>query len=227
MYLNISRYLYDVRIILAILLKYPTEITLEGEYIILKPDVTEEEFWEISNEDTNYELLDGVLVIHSPATEEHEDIFSHLKTVLRFYLQENNLGKIYGSRFVMRLAQNWNPEPDIFIVLPDKYDQIKPTRFEGAADLVIEILSKSTKEIDLTKKLPIFLEMGVKEVWIIDPMERQITIHTTKSKLVYTNPKSDEIIESTILPDIRLQVKWIWDREKYSSNTIIKEFLKR
>ena len=56
-------------------------------------------------------------------------------------------------------------------------DEIKESRIEGAADLVIEILSKSTKKLDLTEKLPKYLKAGVKEVWIIDPKSRTISIH--------------------------------------------------
>ena len=50
-------------------------MVLKDEYTVLKPDVSEEEFWEISNEDTNFELLDGVLYIHSPAITQ---VFSQL-----------------------------------------------------------------------------------------------------------------------------------------------------
>ncbi|MHA1168247.1 MAG: Uma2 family endonuclease, partial [Candidatus Hodarchaeales archaeon] len=154
---------------MAILLKFPEKILIEGEYVLLKPGVTEEEFWEISNEDSNFELLDGVLVIHSPASKEHEDIFSYLNALIRFYLEANALGQVYGSRLVMRLSKKWNPEPDLFIITPENYSNMKKSFFDGPADIVIEILSMATREIDLSKKLPKYLEAGVKEVWIIDP----------------------------------------------------------
>ena len=66
---------------MTILLKFQEERIFEKEYIILQPDITEEEFWTFANEDTHCELIDGVLVIHSPASEEHEDIFCHLLTI--------------------------------------------------------------------------------------------------------------------------------------------------
>lgn len=45
-------------------LRNKEEKMLDKEYIIFQPDVTEEEFFEFANEDTNCELIDGVLVIH-------------------------------------------------------------------------------------------------------------------------------------------------------------------
>ena len=208
---------------MAILLQFPKDVILEGDYIIMKPGVSEEEFWGLANEDSDYELIDGVLIIHSPASEEHEDIFAHLTSILRFYLQEYKLGKLYGSRFVMRLSPKWNPEPDIMIITPPNYNRIGKTRLEGPADIVIEILSKATKETDMTKKLPKYLEAGVQEVWIIDPEEKEIKIITSQEELTWKGTQSEEFLTSKVLKDLKLQVKWIWDREKYPSNEILKQ----
>ncbi len=212
---------------MAILLKFPKEVILEGEYIIFKPEVTEEEFWELSNEDTNYELIEGVLVIHSPASTEHEDIFSYLMTILRVYLEETKQGKIFGSRYVMRLDKKWSPEPDLMIIRPENYSNIKETRYEGPADIVVEITSKTTKDIDLNKKLPKYLEVGVKEVWIIDPEEKKISIHSKSDKKEWTDPKSTERLISNVLSELPIQIDWIWNRTKNPLNKIVKMILEK
>ena len=206
---------------MPILLEYPKDTIIDGEYLILKHDFTEEDFWRISNEDSAYELIDGVLIIHSPANEEHEDIFSYLNSLLRIYLGKTKKGKVYGSRFVMRLSSSWNPEPDLMIVTPEKYTNITPTRLEGFADVVIEILSKSTRELDLDKKLPKYLENGVKEVWIIDPMTKTISVHSSTGNLTWNDPQSEDVIRSNVFPDLVVKIKWIWNRERYPVHEII------
>ena len=200
---------------MTVLLKFGEEKILEGEYVIFQPDVSEEVFWEYVNEDSNSELINGVLVIHSPASEEHEDIFSYLNALFRLYLEKNNAGKIYGSRFVMKLSKKWNPEPDLFIVLPNNYSNIKYNYYEGPADLVIEILSKSTRELDLEKKLPEFLRVGVKEVWIIDSQNKELSIFHKNDNQVYKNYKSDEIVKSQVLPKFKFKIKWLWFRKEF------------
>lgn len=211
---------------MTVLLKFQEEVILDGEYIILKPDVTEEEFWKISSEDSNYELIDGVLVIHSPASEEHGDILLYISTILRFYLEEMKLGRIYGSRFVMRLSKKWTPEPDLMIITPKNYDNIQENRYDGPADIVIEIQSKSTREIDFTKKLPKYLETGVLEVWMIDPQEKYIAVYTKTSKKEWKDVTSTEKIQSTVLPNVPLQINWIWNRNKHPTNEIIRNLIK-
>ena len=210
---------------MTILLKFGEEKLLEGEYIICQPDVSEKVFWDYVNEDLNCELINGNLIIHSPASEEHEDIFSYLNTVFRLYLEKNKAGKMYGSRFIMRLSKKWNPEPDLFIVLPNNYSNIKDTYFDGPADLVIEILSKSTRELDLEKKLPKYLDSGVKEVWIIDPEKKELTIYHKTNQEKYNDPQSDQFVKSTVLPEFNFRIKWLWHREEYPVIDILKELI--
>ena len=44
------------------------EKKVEPPFIIFKPQVTEKEYYEFATEDISCELIDGMLIIHSPAT---------------------------------------------------------------------------------------------------------------------------------------------------------------
>jgi Uma2 family endonuclease len=206
------------------ILDFPSKLFLKGDdYVIMRPDISEQEFWEISNEDTNFELIDGVLIIHSPASTEHEEIFTYLMKILGFYLEEAEIGKVFGSRLVMRLSPKWNPEPDLMIVLRDNFHKIQPTKIEGPADIVIEILSKSTRDIDLNKKLPFYLQSGVKEVWLIDPDRKEFSIHWSDSDLLITKDHTE--LPSKLISELKFNPNWLWDRERFPSNSVIKEIL--
>lgn len=207
---------------------FPHSLDLRGtDYTILRYDITEDEFWELSDEDSNYELIDGVLVIHSPASTENEQIFSYLNRFLGFYVEEKGLGVLLGSRLVMRLEPKWNPEPDLMLVLSENQHRIKETRVEGAADLVIEILSKATREIDLEKKVPKYLECGVKEIWIIDPDNQEFSVYGKEDKKTWDVGKQDVPIESKLLADFVLKPVWLWDRKNFPVNQLIKEIARR
>lgn len=206
--------------------KIKEEKVLDKEYIIFQPNVTEEEFFEFANEDTNCELIDGVLIIHSPASETHEDIFSFIMTIMRSYFDETKEGQVYGSRFVMRLSKKWHPEPDLLLIKPHNYQNLKNGYLDGPADVVIEILSPSTREVDLTKKVPEFLRVGVQEVLIIDPDSETITLRRKDFTKEYLDNKSDEIIELESFPGLKLKVEWIWKRKEYSTFKLTQEILK-
>lgn len=208
------------------ILDVPNRLILKGDdYLVMKFNVSEKEFWEIANEDSNFELINGVLIIHSPASTEHEDIFGYLNLILRYYTEQSGKGKIFGSRLVMRLSEKWNPEPDLMLILPAHYDRIKETRIEGPADLVIEILSPSTREIDLTKKVPYYKQAGVGEIWIIDPENQDFKIFWLTGEKKWNKDNADNYIESKVLAELKLKPIWIWEREKYPPNKIIEEII--
>jgi Uma2 family endonuclease len=204
----------------------PDSIHLSGEYVILKPNISEEQFWEIANEDANFELIDGVLVIHSPASTEHEQIFHYLSQLFSIFIDEPKKGQVLGSRLVMRLSEKWNPEPDLMVIMPENYSKIETTRINGPADIVVEILSDSTRDLDLNKKIPQYLTSGVKEIWVIDPSEKIISIYNQASRRIYNNPESDTEIQSEIIKEIKIFEKWIWHRSSFPAVKIIKDYLK-
>ena len=48
---------------------------LEPPFCIIKPGMSEEEFYRLAGEDSDWEYLDGRIVMHSPASDRHEDLF--------------------------------------------------------------------------------------------------------------------------------------------------------
>lgn len=50
-------------------------------------------------------------------------------------------------------------------------------KIEAAPDLVMEILLESTAYYDLRHKKRVYESSGVKEYWIIDPMEKSMEVY--------------------------------------------------
>ena len=92
------------------------EIALEPPFLIVRPFMTEDDFYGRADEDSDWEYLDGRIVMHSPASDRHEDLFRFFLTLLSAYLDETGRGVVRGSRFPMRLDPRWSPEPDLLVV---------------------------------------------------------------------------------------------------------------
>ena len=65
--------------------------------------------------------------------------------------------------------------PDAMIVCNP--DIVKEDGIHGAPDLVVEILSPSTARNDRTVKLLTYAKHGVKEYWIVDPLNRTVEVY--------------------------------------------------
>jgi Uma2 family endonuclease len=186
---------------------------LPEPFTVYIPGFDFERYMEYANEDIDCELIDGVLVIHSPASLEHELIFKFLLNILDLYSQREGLGTVVGSRFTMRLSDTWAPEPDVMFVAKDLLDHLHDTYLDGPATAVFEILSPSNRDDDLTKKIPGYIAQGVKETWVIDPAGKKITIHAGNEKRVITR---QEWAISTVIPGFKLRANWLWNAREIS-----------
>ncbi|MBQ2271094.1 MAG: Uma2 family endonuclease, partial [Firmicutes bacterium] len=63
-------------------------------------------------------------------------------------------------------------QPDVLVVC----DRNKVTNhgIEGAPDLIVEVMSLSTKKKDMTVKLDKYIEAGVREYWLVDPQKKKV-----------------------------------------------------
>ena len=177
-------------------------------YSIYIPESTFEKVLEFATEDISCELLDGVLVIRSPASSQHESIFKFLLTILELYGTNHSLGIPLGSRLMLKLSEKWAPEPDLMFLTPDDQKKLKENYFEGPASVVFEILSKTTRNDDIEKKLPQYLTSGVTEVWLIDPANKLITLHWADSNKTF---QVNEWVRSRIITGFKIKSIWLWN----------------
>jgi Uma2 family endonuclease len=71
--------------------------------------------------------------------------------------------------FDVKLDESNSVQSDIFVVLKSNTNQIMKSRFSGAPDLIVEILSPGNRNYDMIKKKDPYEKSGVKEYWIVDP----------------------------------------------------------
>lgn len=62
---------------------------------------------------------------------------------------------------------------------------ILENKIEGAPDLVVEVLSPTTAYYDLKHKKSIYEKHGVKEYWIVDPIDKTVEIYENKNERFY------------------------------------------
>ena len=131
-----------------------------------------------------YELYDGVPVALASPSDVHQEILAALTAELFDFLRGKPC-KVYPSPFDVRLfdTDDDRPEDSAYVVQPDLMvvcDKSKVDRhgIHGAPDLVIEILSPSTRGNDRLRKFNLYERAGVREYWIVDPDMRVLQVHT-------------------------------------------------
>jgi Uma2 family endonuclease len=125
-----------------------------------------EEFYAL--EETKADFVNGYIHIQMGASVIHERIFSKIFLQLGLFANQNQLGEVFGSRLSVGLSGDYHPEPDIFFVAKYNSGKYANDRFNGIPDLVIEIISPSTRKLDLEEKRPLYQQNLVPEIYFID-----------------------------------------------------------
>ena len=134
-------------------------------------------------DDVRYELIDGQAWMMAPApTIEHQDIAGDIYFQLRQAL-EGAPCRVLIAPVDVRLPRSGEADDDIdTVVQPDVLlvcDSAKIDRrgVRGAPDWVAEVLSPSTAARDQIAKRRIYERAGVREYWLVHPVDRVVTVY--------------------------------------------------
>ena len=127
-----------------------------------------------------YELIHGRIVMTPPADFFHASIGSLLNHRLRDYVDRLGPGRVLDSSAGYDLPSGDTLEPDVSFVSRQRLDAgPRPERGRHARlvpDLVVEVLSPSTRRRDRTVKKDVYAANGVGEYWLVDPEARTVTV---------------------------------------------------
>lgn len=197
---------------------------LEPPYVVIKPGVREEEFYALAGEDSDWEYLDGRLVM-SPASDRHENLFRFLLTLLSAFLDERGGGVVRGSRYPMRLDERWSPEPDLLVVRDERRHLLTEQRLEGPADWVIEIASEGDPAFEVREKLPRYREAGIPELWLVDPFAERVLVERKSGDGYERSEVASGRLDSATVPGFWIEVGWLWQDDLPSSLACLREVL--
>ena len=170
-------------------------------------------------EDERIELIDGVIYHVSMPSIRHQIIVGEIDYIFKSYVKsKNGKCKIFGAGIDVRLDCD-----DKTMVVPDitincKKDKLTEQYLDGAPDLVVEVLSPSTRKKDMTLKLSKYAEAGVREYWIIDPKKETIIVY----KFSCENEDDTQIYFYTFANKVPVG---IWDDECVVDFADIKAYL--
>src|SRR5262249_19858888 len=141
------------------------------------PPLTVAEYRNLPETGPRYQLIEGDLYMAPAPDRFHQDISRNLEVMLANYLSEHPIGVLYDAPFDVYLTDTDAFQPDLLIVLNENRGILTDAGAEGAPDLVVEVLSPKTRQLDLVTKKRIYARMGVKELWIIDPEPKEVAVY--------------------------------------------------
>jgi Uma2 family endonuclease len=154
------------------------------------------------------ELIQGEFVMSPSPQADHQKIVVALCVALKTQICG---GELLVSPMDVILADDTVVQPDLLYVGPDRLAIIKE-RVAGAPDLVIEILSPSTRDRDRLVRTGLYARFGVREYWLVDPDTRTIqvlTLEGSRYKVLAIFEERDRL-STPVFPELKLDLSVVW-----------------
>jgi Uma2 family endonuclease len=138
--------------------------------------LTYEDLRQIPPDRNRYELIEGQLFVSAAPGTEHQRKLGGLARKLADHVEQQGLGEVLIGPCDVVLDASTVLEPDILFVSKARQSIIKPGCIEGAPDLVVEVISDSSRLMDRFVKRDRYAQFGVPEYWLLDPFEPRIEV---------------------------------------------------
>lgn len=127
------------------------------------------------DEDDPRELLDGQLVEIEVPTWTHERIVAALIAILTQWAWSRKAGQVLASGYRLRIDDRRGTMPDVQFYRRGNSPAAQEKGLErGRPDLVIEVISPSSRSKDSVRKLYDYAAIGVPEYWLLDSEPRTL-----------------------------------------------------
>lgn len=166
------------------------------------------------------ELIKGKVFKKAAApSRKHQEVSLNLSRILGNFLLGQKC-KVYAAPFDVRFSRNPEDSKVDSVVQPDisvicDHSKLDDKGCFGAPDLIVEILSPGNSRIELQIKYELYEEFGVREYWVIFPMECSLLIYSLingkyhPSRLFTPGQK----VGSSVLPGFELDLEEVFSED--------------
>ncbi len=175
----------------------------------VKTRLTAEEFFRLYPEESRLELIDGEVYEMPAPSLVHQEVLMRIAYAMRTFVKEKKVGNLFVSPVDVVLSENVVLQPDIVWV---RDIPINRKNIDIPPDLVVEVVSPSTFKRDLTDKMKLYERHGVKEYWLVFPLEKTIMVYELKDNgyelLSYATERGK--VRSKVLEGFEVEVEDIF-----------------
>jgi Uma2 family endonuclease len=167
---------------------------------------TYEDLQKMPDDGRRYELIGGVIVVSPSPNQAHQELAWRLSVEIQAVVRANNLGRAYFAPFDVRISPHDVVQPDLLFVSRDRLGIMRDNYVDGAPDLVVEILSPSTRTRDEGEKLALYAAAGVREYWLVDPQDktfRALALDADRYQLITAE---GSVVGSRVLEGLKIDV---------------------
>jgi Uma2 family endonuclease len=179
---------------------------------------TYDDYARLPDDGNRYEVIRGFLYVTPAPNYKHQFVVVKLIRSFDQFVSERELGVVLSAPFdiLLPLGAASPVEPDLVFFRTGNTPEWGDRHFAGVPDLVVEVLSPSTRSRDRRTKLRAYQEAGVPEYWLVDPDLRTVLVYALQPGRGYIERCRGGVGErmtSSVLPGFELEVAGLFPRQ--------------
>jgi Uma2 family endonuclease len=176
---------------------------------------TYDDYVNFPDDGRRHELIDGEHFVTPSPDRRHQEISLRLTVALASFLREHRLGALYEAPLDVILSDTDVVEPDILYVSNERA-AILGKWVHGAPDLVVEILSPSTRKVDEAIKRHLYDRVDVREYWIVDPELEIVKVYRRSEdrrfpRIAELARETADVLTTPLLPGFSLSLAELFE----------------
>ncbi len=165
-----------------------------------------------ANTGPRYQLINGELVEMSGATLAHQVFSGGMYFQMAQQVEALQIGLVLYAPYDVHVDLFNTYQPDLLYVSNERRQILERLGATGAPDVVVEILSDSTRRRDVGEKLPVYAANGVREAWIVDLDAATVAIHSGDAMTPVVVFAAADILTSEAMPGVAIELAPIFAR---------------
>jgi Uma2 family endonuclease len=143
--------------------------------------LTYDDFLLFPDDGKRHELIDGEHYVTPSPNMKHQAISGNLFFMIRSWLEQHPVGRIFYAPFDVVFTNFDVVEPDLLYMSHARAEQVLTAKHvTGAPEIVVEIGSPGTRKRDETIKRRLYERSGVSEYWVIDPDLELVRVYSNQ-----------------------------------------------
>lgn len=177
--------------------------------------LTYEDYVDFPEDGRRHELLEGDHVVTPAPNIRHQIIVANLFRLLGAFTHERRVGTVLSAPTDVALSEHDVVQPDLLFVAADHQDRMGEASVNGAPDLVVEIVSESTRRRDEVLKRHLYERHGVGEYWVVDPAVETLKVYRRTEQGIFQRAheaslEAGDTVRSPLLPGLEIPLAAIF-----------------
>jgi Uma2 family endonuclease len=182
---------------------------------LLSSRLTYKDYLLFPDDGKRHEIIDGDHYVTPAPRTKHQRTSANLTVALASFVKSRGLGLVLAAPSDVILSDENVVQPDLLFVSAAHAAIVTEDNIRGAPDLVVEIVSETTRKKDEVTKRELYERFGVQEYWVADPELETVKVFRRAQqgygRAVELSKEANDVLTTKLLADCKLALTEIFD----------------